>query len=59
VADFLRRTEPHSPVSALLERAVRWGNMSFEDLFRDVVQSHDARGEVGKILGLRLLEEEE
>ena len=59
VADFLRRTEPHSPVSALLERAVRWGNMTFEDLFRDVVQSHDARGEVGKILGLRLLEEEE
>ncbi len=59
VADFLRRTEPHSPVSALLERAVRWGNMSFEDLFRDVVQSEDARGEVGKILGLKLWKEEE
>jgi type VI secretion system protein ImpA len=59
VADFLRRTEPHSPVSALLERAVRWGNMTFEDLFRDVVHSDDARGEVGKILGLKLFEEEE
>jgi len=54
VADFLRRTEPHSPVSSLIDRAVRWGNMSFEDLFRDVVQSPDARGEVGKILGLPL-----
>ncbi|MDD5720260.1 MAG: type VI secretion system protein TssA [Candidatus Krumholzibacteria bacterium] len=59
VADFLRRTEPHSPVSALLERAVRWGNMTFEDLFRDVVQSQDARGEVGKILGLQLFDEED
>ena len=59
VADFLRRTEPHSPVSALLERAVRWGNMTFEDLFRDVVESADARGEVGKILGLKLWDEAE
>lgn len=57
VADFLRRTEPHSPVSSLLDRAVRWGNMSFEDLFRDVVESPDARGEVGKILGLPLRDE--
>ncbi len=59
VADFLRRTEPHSPVSALLDRAVRWGNMSFEDLFRDVVQNYDARTEVGKILGLKLMDEGE
>ncbi|MBD3222631.1 type VI secretion system protein TssA [bacterium] len=59
VADYLRRTEPHSPVSALVERAVRWGNMTFEDLFRDVVQSEDARFEVAKILGLQSLSEEE
>jgi type VI secretion system protein ImpA len=59
VADYLRRTEPHSPVSALCERAVRWGNMTFEDLFRDVVKSEDARFEVAKILGLQSLSEEE
>jgi type VI secretion system protein ImpA len=28
VADFFRRTEPHSPVSYALEQAVRWGRMS-------------------------------
>lgn len=59
VADYLRRTEPHSPVAALVERAVRWGNMSFEDLFRDVVANEDARFEVAKILGLKTFGEEE
>ena len=27
VADYFRRTEPHSPISFLLERAVRWGRL--------------------------------
>lgn len=37
VADYLRRTEPHSPVSLLVERAIHWGSMSFPDMIRDVL----------------------
>ena len=52
VAEFLRKTEPHSPVPALLDRAVRWGNMNFEKLFDDVVKNKDARVQTRDLLGL-------
>jgi type VI secretion system protein ImpA len=52
VADYLRRTEPHSPVALLVERAVKWGNMSFEDLFADVVKNYEVRNQVREVLGL-------
>jgi type VI secretion system protein ImpA len=53
VARFFRDTEPHSPVSRLIERAVRWGNMSFEDLLRDVVKSDAALNEIWDTLGVK------
>ena len=52
VAEFLRKTEPHSPVPPLLDRAVRWGNLSFEKLFEDVVKNKDARIQTRDLLGL-------
>jgi type VI secretion system protein ImpA len=52
VAEFLRKTEPHSPVPALLDRAVRWGNMTFENLFDDVVKNADVRNQTKEMLGL-------
>lgn len=52
VADFLRKTEPHSPVPPLLDRAVRWGNMTFENLFDDVVKNPDVRDQTKDLLGL-------
>lgn len=52
VAEYLRKTEPHSPVPALLDRAVRWGNMSFEKLFDDVVKNREARTQTRDLLGL-------
>jgi type VI secretion system protein ImpA len=52
VAEFLRKTEPHSPVPTLLDRAVRWGNMTFENLFDDVVKNPDVRNQTKEMLGL-------
>ena len=51
-AEYLRKTEPHSPVPSLLDRAVRWGNMNFESLFEDVVKHKDARTQTRDLLGL-------
>ena len=39
VADYFRRTEPHSPVSYLVQRAVRWGEMPLEAWLQNVI--HD------------------
>jgi type VI secretion system protein ImpA len=58
VADYLRRTEPHSPVSYLIDRAVRWGRLPFQDLLRDVLKhNEDARTTVLETLGLAEPEE--
>jgi len=38
VADFFRRTEPHSPVAYLADKAVRWGNMPLHVWLKTVVK---------------------
>ncbi len=53
VAEYLRKTEPHSPVPPLIDRAVRWGNMTFENLFDDVVKNQDVRNQTKEMLGLQ------
>ncbi|MCA8951012.1 MAG: type VI secretion system protein TssA [Planctomycetes bacterium] len=58
VAVFLRRTEPHSPVSFLVERCVRWLNMSFEEVAADLVESDSTMGTIRKTLGLPTPDEE-
>jgi len=38
VADFFKRTEPHSPVSYKLEEAVRWGRLALPELMEEMIQ---------------------
>lgn len=52
VAHFFRQTEPHSPVSYLIERAVRWGGMSLRQLLGEVVKSNDALSNIWETLGI-------
>ncbi len=52
VAAFLRTTEPHSPVSHLVERCVRWLNMSFEELIVDFVKTREVIAVMRETLGL-------
>ena len=53
VADFFRRTEPHSPVSYALEQAVRWGRMPLPDLLKDLISSDEVRAEMFRRLGIQ------
>jgi type VI secretion system protein ImpA len=59
VADFFKRTEPHSPVSYLLEQAVRWGRMPLPDLLGELVPDLATREQLFKLLGIRLPRETE
>lgn len=52
VAEFFKRTEPHSPVSYALEQAVRWGRMSLPELLSELVQDQGVRDQVFKLIGL-------
>jgi type VI secretion system protein ImpA len=52
VAEYLRRTEPHSPVAYLVQRAVRWGAMPLEEVLREVVKDGGALQKIQETLGL-------
>ncbi|HEX4128844.1 MAG TPA: type VI secretion system protein TssA [Pirellulales bacterium] len=53
VAHYLRQTEPQSPVAYLIERAVAWGHMPFEQLLNELIRDEGVRGQVGELLGIR------
>lgn len=53
VADFLKRTEPHSPVAYLVQRAIKWGDMSLESVIAELVKNNDVRKQIYETLGLK------
>jgi type VI secretion system protein ImpA len=53
VAAFFRRTEPHSPVSYLVQRAARWGRMPLEEWLQEVIKSEDVLGQLRETLGIK------
>jgi type VI secretion system protein ImpA len=52
-AEYLMRTEPHSPVPYLVKRAVSWGNMSLAQLLAELVSSDTERQPIFALLGMR------
>jgi type VI secretion system protein ImpA len=53
IANFFRRTEPHSPLSYTLDEAVRRGRMTWPELLQEVVSDMDARNSILTTLGIR------
>ena len=53
IANFFRRTEPHSPLSYTLDEAVRRGRMTWPELLAEVVADTDARNGILTTLGIR------
>jgi type VI secretion system protein ImpA len=53
VANFFRRTEPHSPVAYLVQRAVRWAEMPLDEWLQDIVGSDDALARIKETLGIK------
>ncbi len=43
VAEFFRKTEPHSPISYTIEEVVRRGRMPLQDLLAELIPDADAR----------------
>ena len=52
VAEFFKRTEPHSPISYALEQAVRWGRMPLPDLLAELIPEEAARLQLFKLVGI-------
>jgi len=52
VAEFFRRTEPHSPVAYLADKAANWGEMSLHLWLRTVLKNDDALSGLEELLGV-------
>jgi type VI secretion system protein ImpA len=52
IANFFRRTEPHSPLSYTLDEAVRRGRMSWPELLAEIVADLDTRNGILSTLGI-------
>lgn len=54
IASYFKSTEPHSPVSYLIEKAIRWGHMSLPDLLNEMISDQvDTRNRIFTIAGLQ------
>lgn len=52
VADFFRRTEPHSPVAYLADKAIKWGEMPLHRWLGEVVKDPSSMAHLQELLGL-------
>jgi len=52
LAEFFRKSEPHSPVSYLVQRAVKWGNMPLESWLQEVVKDQNVLYQLRETLGV-------
>jgi type VI secretion system ImpA family protein len=52
-ADFLLRTEPHSPVPYLVRRAVSWGGLSLSELLQELLQRNADLPTLYTLLGIK------
>lgn len=52
IAEFFRRTEPHSPVAYLAQKAAKWGTMPLHEWLRAVVKDGGALMHMEELLGV-------
>lgn len=52
IAAFFRRSEPHSPVAYLAEKAAKWGSMPLHEWLRTVVKDDSALLRMEELLGV-------
>jgi type VI secretion system ImpA family protein len=52
-ADYLARTEPHSPAPYLIKRAITWGTMSLDMLLPELVRNDSERNEIFRLLQIQ------
>ncbi|CAN5355896.1 type VI secretion system protein TssA [soil metagenome] len=51
IAAFFQKTEPHSPIAYLVQRAVKWGNMPLEVWLQDVIKDETVIFQIRQTLG--------
>jgi len=53
VAEYFRKTEPHSPVSYLVQRAISWGGMDLNEWLNEVIKDDSTLSQLREGLGIK------
>jgi len=56
IADYFRKTEPHSPVSYIITRAINWGDMPLEQLMNELIPESGSRDTYSSLTGVKIEE---
>ncbi|MEO0443682.1 MAG: type VI secretion system protein TssA [Pseudomonadota bacterium] len=52
ISDFFRKTEPHSPISYVLEKAVKWAEMPLSELVLELIPDASSREHFSTLTGV-------
>ena len=52
IAEYFRRTEPHSPIPYSLEQAVRWGRTPLPELLEELIPDPGGREHYFRLAGI-------
>lgn len=58
-SEFFRKTEPHSPVSYMLQQAVRFGRMDLPDLLKELIRDEDVLKQFAERTGVEIPNEDD
>ena len=53
IAQFFRKTEPHSPISYIIDKAVRWGDMDLTELMKELIPDSSSRDYYSSLTGVK------
>ncbi|MDX1692238.1 MAG: type VI secretion system protein TssA [Ketobacteraceae bacterium] len=54
IAEFFKKTEPHSPVSYAIEKTVRWGRMSLHELMNELLLDAQSKENYEMLTGVKM-----
>ena len=52
ISNYFRQTEPHSPLSYMLDKAVRWGRMPLHELIGELIPDSSSRDYYASLTGV-------
>lgn len=54
IAEYFLKTEPHSPISYILSKAIKWGNMPLEELMQELIPDSSSRETYSSLTGVKV-----
>lgn len=54
LAEYFLKTEPHSPISYILSKSIKWGNMPLDELMKELIPDSSSRDIYSSLTGVNV-----